>query len=154
MKEKTCCFTGHKKIPFRKSIILYKVLKSVITSLIEHGYERFCSGGAMGFDTIAALAVLRLRHHYPDIKLILILPCLSQNEKRKIINKLIYRIIKSKADEIIYTSTDYFPGCMQKRNRHLVDCSSVCVCYSHEETGDTAYTVKYARKNGLKIYHL
>ena len=32
----------------------------------------------MGFDTIAAFAVLKLKERYPDIRLILVLPCFSQ----------------------------------------------------------------------------
>ena len=43
---------------------------------------------------------------------------------------------------------------MLKRNRHLVDNSSVCICYLTESTGGTAYTVEYARKSGLTIVNL
>lgn len=43
---------------------------------------------------------------------------------------------------------------MFKRNRHLVDNSSVCICYQTKETGGTAYTVEYARKHGLRIINL
>lgn len=42
-------------------------------------------------------------------------------------------------------------GYMHKRNRYLVDNSSVCVCYLTEDTGGTAYTVNYAIKSGLKV---
>ena len=45
-------------------------------------------------------------------------------------------------------------GCMHKRNRHLVDNSSVCVCYLNKENGGTAYTVDYAGKKGLEIINL
>ena len=40
---------------------------------------------------------------------------------------------------------------MHKRDRHLVDNSSVCVCYLNKENGGTAYTVDYDSKNGLEI---
>ena len=43
---------------------------------------------------------------------------------------------------------------MHKRNRHLVDNSSVCVCYLNKENGGTAYTVDYAGKKGLEIINL
>ena len=43
---------------------------------------------------------------------------------------------------------------MHKRNRHLVDNSSVCVCYLNKENGGTAYTVRYAGKKGLEIINL
>ena len=43
---------------------------------------------------------------------------------------------------------------MAKRNRHLVDNSSVCVAYLTRSGGGTAYTVEYAKKHGLKIINI
>ena len=43
---------------------------------------------------------------------------------------------------------------MHKRNRHLVDNSSVCVCYLNRESGGTAYTVRYAKEKGLEIVNI
>ena len=43
---------------------------------------------------------------------------------------------------------------MHKRNRHLVDNSSVCVCYLAKDSGGTDYTVGYARLKGLKVINL
>jgi hypothetical protein len=43
---------------------------------------------------------------------------------------------------------------MQKRNRHLVDNSSVCICYLTKPTGGTAYTVNYARRSGLQVINM
>ena len=39
----------------------------------------------------------------------------------------------------------------KKRNRHLVDCSSACICFLTKHEGDTAYTVDYAKQMGLDI---
>ncbi len=44
--------------------------------------------------------------------------------------------------------------CIVKRNRHLVDYSSACICYLNKSTGGTAYTVEYAKKRGLQIINL
>ncbi|MEG1268017.1 MAG: SLOG family protein, partial [Oscillospiraceae bacterium] len=78
MKEKTCCFTGHRAIPKQQYDNTYAALKVEIISLIETGYCYFGTGGALGFDTLAAKAVLEVRQVYPHIKLILVLPCLEQ----------------------------------------------------------------------------
>ena len=43
---------------------------------------------------------------------------------------------------------------MHKRNRHLVDNSSACICYLTEESGGTAYTVEYVRKSNLIVINL
>ena len=65
-----------------------------------------------------------------------------------------YERIKALADKVVYTSQEYTKGCMHKRNRHLVDHSSVCVCYLTKKDGGTAYTVDYAEKQGLEIFNL
>ena len=65
-----------------------------------------------------------------------------------------YGRIKAQADKIVYTSQQYTPGCMHKRNRHLVDHSSVCVCYLNRGNGGTAYTVDYAEKQKLEVINL
>ena len=66
----------------------------------------------------------------------------------------IYEEIKSQADKVVYTSHDYFRGCMFKRNRHLVNGSSVCIAYLTQEKGGTAYTVNYARQNNVQVINL
>ena len=65
-----------------------------------------------------------------------------------------YEEIKSQADKVVYTSHDYFQGCMFKRNRHLVNGSSVCIAYLTQEKGGTAYTVNYAKEQGLAVINL
>ena len=154
MRERTVCFTGHRKIPPERMDILARRLKTILVDLIEKGYQFFGTGGALGFDTIAAQTVLELKMQYPDVKLILVLPCLSQTRGWSARDIDIYEDIKSKADKVVYTSQEYTRGCMHKRNRHLVDNSSVCVCYLTESTGGTAYTVDYARRNKLSVINL
>lgn len=111
-------------------------------------------GGALGFDTLCAKAILRLRQSYPGIKLILVLPCVSQADRWRPEDRTVYREIMEQADKVVYTSQEYTRDCMFKRNRHLVDNSSVCICYQTKATGGTAYTVEYARKHGLRIINL
>ena len=81
--------------------------------------------GALGFDTLAALAVLELKQQYPQIKLILVLPCRNQTREWKEADIQKYEWIKSKADKVVYTSEHYYNGCMQKRNRHLILCKAL-----------------------------
>lgn len=56
----------------------------------------FGAGGALGFDTLAAQTVLELKKKYPDIRLILVLPCLSQTRNWKAANISEYERIKQK----------------------------------------------------------
>ena len=122
--------------------------------MIDRGIRFFGAGGALGFDTLAAQTVLRLKKKYPDIKLILVLPCLTQARGWPTEDVEEYERIKAQADKVIYTAQEYTKGCMHKRNRHLVDHSSVCVCYLTKDNGGTAYTVDYAEKRGLEIINL
>lgn len=154
VKEKTCCFTGHRDIPSEVYQRLFSKTEEMVENLIKEGYLFFGAGGALGFDTIAALAVLKLKEKYPDVRLILVLPCLSQTRGWSSHDVGIYEDIKSRADKVVYTSEEYTKGCMHKRNRHLVDNSSACIAYLTENKGGTAYTVAYAQKHGLTIYNV
>jgi len=98
--------------------------------------------------------VLELKAKYPQIKLILVLPCRNQTRGWKEQDIKIYNDIMAKADKVVYVSENYYNGCMHKRNRHLVNNSSVCVCYITEDMGGTFYTVNYARENNLRIINV
>ena len=150
----TACFTGHRTLPEAELPEIAERLEGILTALIEQGYRYFGAGGALGFDTLAAQTVLRLRERYPQIRLILVLPCRNQTRGWPQADIDTYKAIKRCADKVTYTSENYFQGCMQKRNRHLVDNSSVCICYLTKSTGGTAYTVNYARRCGLRILNV
>ena len=154
MKEKTCCFTGHRDIPSGAYQHIFNKTEETVEILIKKGYLYFGAGGALGFDTIAAFSVLKLKERYPDIRLILVLPCYSQTRGWSSEDVRIYENIKEQADQVDYTSEEYTRGCMHKRNRHLVDNSSACIAYLTEDKGGTAYTVDYAQKHGLVVYNI
>lgn len=73
MKDKTCCFTGHRKLPTEKLNKITDELEKTVIGLIADGYRFFGTGGALGFDTVAAQTVIRLKDKYPKIRLILVL---------------------------------------------------------------------------------
>ncbi len=68
MRNKTCCFTGHREIPAIQYNLIQQQLEQTILSLIQSGYRYFGAGGALGFDTMAALTVLHFRQRYPWIR--------------------------------------------------------------------------------------
>ena len=154
MKEKTVCFTGHRTIPMLKKWKIEKKLKDTLETLIEEGYCYFGAGGALGFDTIAAQMVLNLKKKHPEIKLILVLPCKNQTRGWDEKDISVYESIMGQADKVVYTQEHYDRGCMFKRNRHLVDNSSVCVAYLTEDKGGTAYTVSYANQKGVRVINV
>lgn len=154
IREATCCFTGHRELPSQGRAEIANDLERTLRDLIRGGVRYFGAGGALGFDTLAAQTVLKLRGEYPHIKLILVLPCLSQTRGWRHEDVMAYESIKEQANKVTYTSREYTRGCMHKRNRHLVDYSGTCVCYLAKRSGGTAYTVDYARRNGLRVINL
>ena len=151
MREMTACFTGHRSIPLMQRGTVRKKLEKTVRELIGKGYRYFGAGGALGFDTMAADVILRLRNEFPDIRLILVLPCKTQADRWSEKDRKIYEKQKAAADKVIYVSETYYNGCMLVRNRRLVDNSSVCVAYLTHAGGGTAYTVRYAEKSGVPV---
>lgn len=150
MREQTCCFTGHRDISTEVKPYIAKQLERILRNLIGEGIRYFGSGGARGFDLMAADAVLQLKKEFPHIRLIMVLSCRDQTLGWRGEDLRHYERVLSQADKVVYVQEKYTPGCMQKRNRHLVDNSSVCVAYCTREYGGTAYTVRYALRQSVK----
>lgn len=154
MKIYTVCFSGHRELPKNRLANIADKLQTEIEALIKSGYYYFESGGALGFDLLAAQIVLKMKKKYPHINLILILPCKQQTKYWGKSDIIIYDNVKKRADKTIYTSEVYHNGCMHKRNRALVDTANVCLCYLEKNSGGTFYTVKYAKSKGLRIINI
>lgn len=103
-----------------------KTAAKTIKQLMKQDITTFYCGGALGFDTLAAQAVLKARRFHPQVKLILALPCRDQAEQWRETDRLFYESIKRRADEVVYLSEHYTRGCMFERNRYMVDHSDVC----------------------------
>lgn len=151
---RTVCFTGHRNISKAVVARLPELLEQVISELCERGATTFRTGGAMGFDTVAALKVLDMKEKYPQIRLELILPCRNQTERWDEISKQTYQYILRKADSHRFLFDTYFEGCMLERDRCLVEGSDVCVAYCARSQGGTAYTFTLAMRAGLELINL
>ena len=135
-------------------IKLPDILDKVLDSLIWQGVTSFRTGGAVGFDTVAALAVIEKKKDHPEIKLELKLPCKDQNSGWSDMDNRVYDYIISHADDVSYTCEAYRKGCMHERNRSLVDGADFCVAFCASEKGGSAYTLNYARKKQLNIINV
>lgn len=85
-----------------------------VTLLVSKGFKYFGTGGALGFDTIAAQAVLSVKETHPEVKLILVLPCENQTKYWKQQDIDVYNDIKLRADKVKVLVPHYYNGCMQK----------------------------------------
>ena len=149
-----CCFTGHRSIAPDDIRQLPALLDSVLREMIASGVHTFRAGGAVGFDTLAALKVLEMRERYGDVRLELILPCRNQTERWGERDRAIYAYILERADSSVFLHERYVSGCMAERNRRLVDGSDFCIAFCNSPKGGTAYTVSYANQRGVTVINL
>ncbi len=148
------CFTGHREVPAADREKLARLLPMALRQCIGRGYRRFWCGGALGFDTLAALAVLREKEREPSLRLCLALPCPEQDALWPERDRLQYREILSRADEVWYAAERYIKSSLLTRDRYMVEHSTLCLCYLTEMSGGTAYTASYALRQGLEVVNL
>lgn len=150
--EITCCFTGHRTLG---SDFTKEDLRSVIESLIEKGVRIFIAGGALGFDTEAALEVLRQKKSNKDIQLHIYAPCLEQDKYWKFPQKLLYKKILKHADYVDMPNTYYNNQCMKIRNYKMVEASGHLIAYYNGTfKSGTGQTFRYAKKLGRNIINI
>ena len=155
MIEVACAFTGHRPKSFPwgydenapSCVLLKEVLASQISALAEQGVTDFLSGMAQGVGLWYAQIVLDLRKTNPALKLHAILPCEGQERKWTASAQEHYRSILAQANEVIYVGQEYSRNCMLKRNRYLVDHSSILLAvYNGTYQSGTGMTVRYAQR--------
>lgn len=74
MRRNTAVFPAIVKFLLGKSHRFRYTWEKTLRHLIDHGYIHFCSGGAKGFDLLAARTVLNLKAEFPALSLHMILP--------------------------------------------------------------------------------
>ena len=146
-------FTGHRQV------IDYKQTSERVKDAIRYCYKSgarfFYAGGAVGFDTIAAEAVLSLKAELSDIVLIVVVPFPDQDKYFNTENKNRYLNILKQADEVVTISKDFSNIAYLKRNDYMISHSCQLIAYWDEKSlGGTSYTVRKAREKKLTIYNL
>ena len=157
--KKSVCFTGHRTIAEDKETLsarLYALLERLVT---EKKVTDFYKGGAVGWDALAALTVLKLRESYPEVKLHLVLPCPfeEQSAKWNEAQKEEHKHIASLADTKEFTSEHLVKNAMKIRNARLVELASdYCICYWNPKNyrSGTGQTVRMAQKKGIEVVNL
>lgn len=145
-----CAFSGHR---YGISGLDLNLLDRVILNLIKGGAKNFYCGMAVGFDMVAAECVVKYKKDF-DVRLYACIPCDNQSEKFSQKDKRRYGFILENCDGEIILSREYFKGCMQQRDRFLVDNCDVLICFLRKERGGTYYTVNYAKSKNKKIIEI
>lgn len=156
-----CAFTGYRpeKSPFDDNETdprceqLKQKLFCEILRMTREGINVFMSGMARGVDLWAAEAVLQIQNVKPSQKIELwaIVPYDRQPLAWSAKERARYQRILEQAARVEYISHDYYNGCLQKRNRYMVDHATHLLAVYDGQPGGTASTIRYARKKGLEI---
>ena len=151
--DNACFFTGHRIIPTVHREILVNDIRHAAEKLItEHNVTNFIAGGACGFDTLASMQIISLRNRFEDIRLHLYLPCFDQYKNWSKNDRDAWRSIAENADEIEYiTEGSYVTGCMQKRNKAMVNDAAYGIVYLTRGRSGTQQTVTYASELGRHL---
>lgn len=155
--DKTVSFSGYRpeKMPnlgdenSADILNIKNKLNEAIVLAIMDGYSYFLVGMAAGFDTYAAMEVIKLKDTYPHIKLVCVIPFDDGRKKNDI-----YSYILSLADDQVTLSNQYGKGTYIVRNEYMVDHSSKLICYYDGLAGGTEYTIDYANQKGIDIINL
>lgn len=158
-KDKVCSFTGYRpsKLPFlqdkksKEYLALYNLLKSEIVRMSENGIVNFQTGMARGIDLLCGEILLELKRDI-DIHVFCAIPCKEQYFGWKAEDITLYKRIIDASDGTAYISLDkYSKGCMQKRNRYLVDTAQYLIAVYDGQRGGTMATINYAKKKHRTI---
>ena len=116
------------------------------------GFQMQCliSGFAIGFDMMAAEAIVSLKRSYPDITLIAAIPFKGQASRFSFYDRKRYDRLLEVADDVIVLSESYYPRCFLDRDEFMVNNSS----YDGREKGGTFYTIRKAMAQNIPIVNV
>ncbi len=158
-QETTCSFTGHRpeKLPWGfdetdpRCAALKQRLRQVIGQAYEDGYRHFISGMARGCDQYFAELVLELKEQCPDVTLEAAIPCETQAAGWKDMERERYFDLVQRCDYETMVQRQYDRGCMQRRNRYMVDRCARLIAVYDGMLGGTMYTIHYAMQRGVDV---
>lgn len=152
LREQTCCFTGHRpeKLPWGKNeadlrcLVLKRKLRDALETAFAEGKRRFVCGMARGCDLYFAEAVIALRLEHPDVTLEAAIPFAGQSERWTPEQRQRWERLVHACDRRTVLQEHYTPDCMHRRNRYMVEKSSLVIAVYDGSDGGTRRTLEYA----------
>lgn len=140
MKEKTCCFFGHRKIKETEELKL-KLVEIIEKLIVDEKVDTFLFGSKSRFNSLCLELVSEIKEKYPHIKRIYVraeYPDINEHYKNYLLES--------------YEDT-YYPehiigsgrAAYVERNYEMIDKSHYCIVYYDEPDAPTT------RKSGTKI---
>ena len=148
----TVAFFGHRYIDnlFKVEELLEEQIRKLIN---EKEYVDFLVGRNGDFDQCASSTVLRVRKNVRDdnSSLILVLPYPTAEYLN---NEDYFHDYYSDVDISYAASKSHPKSAIQIRNREMVDCADLVICYVEHKNGGAWQTVEYAIKQGKTVINL
>ena len=106
---------------------------------------------ARGVDLYACEAVLQLREKYRDVTVEAAIPCPSQPEGWPEEEQRRWHDLVDRCDYETVVQDHYDAGCMQRRNRYMVDHAAMLIAVHDGQSGGTRRTIEYALRRRLDV---
>ncbi len=157
--EITCCFSGHRPpgLPWGdqeadpRCLILKNRLAQALEEAYQAGYRHFLCGMAQGSDLYFGQAVLDLRQNHSDVTLEAAIPFTGQADHWPPADQQRRMDLLNQCNLETVIQHRYSPGCMSRRNRYMVDRSSLLIAvYGGVAHGGTWNTLSYAARKGVQ----
>ena len=147
---KICALTGHREL--MQGFCVNRLYDTLEEKILK-GYTFFRCGMARGFDlkALECLVDLRQKHVFTVEACI---PYAGHGNAFPPAEKKQYRTLLSWCDKTTVLYPAYTRGCYLARDRYMVDGADILLAYCTRESGGTAYTIKYAREQGVPVQML
>ena len=158
-RSTTCCFTGHRpnKLPWGtdetdpRCLALKAAIKQEVEKAYDRGYRHFICGMAMGCDFYFCEAAQALRDERPGVTVEAAIPCETQAARWSEADRERYGRLVGLCDYETMVLRQYDRNCLLRRNRYMVDRSSLLIAAFDGSTGGTMYTVTYAMRHDAQV---
>lgn len=131
----------------------------LVDKAVKEGIDTFYFGATCGYELMCARQVLTrkkvIKPQDPkSINLVAVIPFEEQAMWWSEEHRDIYYNTLEQCDKIIVLNTRYFSGAYHERNRYILNCSNILVCYYEDAGGDVEYAIKLASMKGMSIVNL
>ena len=140
IKEKTCCFFGHREVTHNIRPKLIEIIEKLI---VDEGVTDFYVGHQGQFDSMVYSVLKELKAKFPHIRYAVVLAYMPDEHIKE-----------------VYGEDTLFPDGMEsvskkfaisKRNDWMIQQSGVVVCYVYKVTGGAAKFREKAGKKGIRV---
>lgn len=156
---RSCAFTGHRNMTDSEKKLACDLLKVRLADLIDnHGTTEFYIGGALGFDTVAAVALSHLKKegYEGKFRMTLVCPHHGQEDGWSEYDRSVYKTLLSYYDEVVTIADKYVNGCMKTRNQYMVDHAGMLIAYvdTARRRSGSVQTYNMAVRKGIPVVNM